>query len=482
MSNMIQRSWIDRCEELVMVLLCILMVDCTVFGAGRVIEVGPLGFRMILVGLVMAAGVPVFFRDFKKLIRNRVLWLSIAFAAWLVLQTARGITRGNSLGILASDLKGFCYFVVVLPAICVLNSKERIHTLMKAMLYASGLLAVLSLVSTCVYKWDNELFVRMYAWDPEELFMDLSVIIPKKVPRLFFKSTNYFLAGCAFSVYFHTTEKGRFQWRYPVLTGLFLFALLMSYTRAVYLAAFITAAVLVTVCLVYGNRETRGKLWKHLVAATLVFAVVIGGLSITMGTNYIEHGLRRVVATFDTPEQAETAAVPQKQEPAVEPVKTEVPQVVKLSNVTVTAAAPEQEKSNAENMTHGSDRIREKTTREMISYIQEAPLLGHGLGKAVTCRADGLTEYFFLDVLMKTGVIGLILYLLPALWMLAGLIKKKLSKPNKLILGGWLAVLLGFMGFSYYNPYMNASLGILFYCCTIGIFANLKYNGNFDRN
>ena len=47
---------------------------------------------------------------------------------------------------------------------------------------------------------------------------------------------------------------------------------------------------------------------------------------------------------------------------------------------------------------------------------------------------------------------------------------------NKLIAGCWLAVLLGYMGFSYYNPYMNASLGILFYCCTIGVFVNLKCN------
>ena len=469
------KSWIDGCEKLVMALLCILMVDCTVFGAGRIVEVGPLGFRMILVGLVMAAGVPVFLRDFKKLIRTKLMWVFAGFGAWLVLQAVRGVLGGNDPGILASDLKGFCYFVVVLPAVCVLNSKERVHTLMKAMLYASGLLAILSLVSTCVYKWDNELFELMYAWDPKELVLDLSVIIPNKVPRLFFKSTNYFLAGCAFSIYFYVTEKGRCQWQYPVMTGLFLFALLMSYTRAVYLAAFIAAAVLVLVFQSCGTREYRVRLWKHLVAATLVFGVITGGLSVIMDTNYIEHGLRRVVATFGAPAEAETASVPRKQEP----VNTQGPQVVMLSNVTMTTTAPEQEWNNAEAMTRDSDKIREMTLAEMRIYIQEAPLMGHGLGKPITCRWGGLTEYFYHDVVVKSGVIGLLLYLLPVLWMLVGLLKKDLSKSNKLILGSWLAVLLGFMGFSYYNPYMNASLGILFYCCTVGIFVNLKHKRNF---
>ena len=130
-------------------------------------------------------------------------------------------------------------------------------------------------------------------------------------------------------------------------------------------------------------------------------------------------------------------------------------------------------------MTKGSDKTRAKTLKEMNTYIRQAPLLGHGLGKAITVRHNGLTEYFYRDLLVKTGAIGLILYLLPALWLVLALIRKSMSNPNKLILGCWVAVLLGFMGFSYYNPYMNASLGILFYCCTVGVFGNLKYKRKF---
>ena len=106
-------------------------------------------------------------------------------------------------------------------------------------------------------------------------------------------------------------------------------------------------------------------------------------------------------------------------------------------------------------------------------------MLGHGLGKAITCRHNGLTEYFYHETIVKTGVVGLLMYLLPVLCMLVAMFDKRLGKADRMLLGGWLAVLLGFMGFSYYNPYMNASLGILFYCCTVGIYANIKSRRNF---
>ena len=447
MKKLENRGFTQICEKLLMALLCILMADCCIFGAGRFVMAGPLGFRMALVALVLLVSVPVMIRDFRFLIQRKVLWIFAAFAAWLVFQTVRGVAAGNDRSILASDLKGYCYFAVLVPAVCVLNSKQRVHTLMKTMLYASAVLSVMALILTCLYKWDHELFLKIHSWDPQELMLDVSIVIEKKVPRLFFKSTNYFLAGCAFSIYFYGVDVGKSRWHYPVITGLCLFGMLMSYTRAVYLAAFLTAASVTLMIMLLGGRDMKIDFWKHLIAATLVFAVITGGLSAAMGTNYIEHGLRRVVATFGTAEEAQADA----------------------------PASDGEEQNNAQTMTVGSDLIRADTLRELNGWIRKAPVFGHGLGKAIACRADGRTEYFYHETVVKTGIVGLMLYLMPALWMAVSMIRKKgLNKPDKLTAGCWLAVLLGFMGFSYYNPYMNASLGILFYCCAVGIFENLK--------
>ena len=426
----------------------------------------------------MAAAVPVMLRDFRVLIRKKVLWLFLALAVWLAVQGARGIIRGNSMSVLAADVKGFCYFVVVVPAVAVLNSKARVHKLMKTMLYASTALAVLALVMTCLYKWDYELVMELRDLDANEWIVDLSAIVKKKVPRLFFKSSNYMLTGCAFSIYFYVTERGRGRWHYPVVTGLCLFGMLVTYTRAVYLGAFVAAAVLVVVVMAFGTRDVRINLWKQLIAATLVFAVLAGGLSVVMGTNYIEHGIRRVVATFGTEEKSEAAAAQEAVRLAV-PVKTA--EMVRLSGASA-AGETKKENSRAESMTAKSDKVREATLAELETYMKEAPVLGQGLGKAIESRYNGVTEYFYHELVMKTGVAGLVLYLLPALWMLAALLDKRLGKPERMLLGGWLAVLLGFMSFSYFNPYMNASLGILFYCCAVGVFTNLKHKRNSDTN
>lgn len=468
MKKLENKSWLEYCEKLVFALLCVLMADCCIFGAGRTIMVGPVGFRMALVALTLLVSVPMLVRDFWILVQKRVLWFFGILAAWLLFQAIRGIANDPS--VWAVDVKGYCYFFMLLPAICVLNSKHRIHKLMKVMLYASATLAVAALLLTYWYKCNHALFVKIYFMDPQELILDLSPLIDKIVPRLYFRSTNYLLAGCAFSIYFFAAETGKFRWHYPVITGLCLFGMLVSYTRAVYLAAFITAAVVTVVFLVFGFRKIRMEFWKHLIAATLVFAVITVGLGAIVGTNYIEHGIRRVVATFGTEEETTN------QVPVVSEKTENTIQVVSLSNV-IWTEEPTKEQNNAEMMTTGSDMIRADTLQELNAWIQMAPILGHGLGKGVACRYDGLTEYVYHEMVMKTGIVGLLIYMLPVLWLILSMVDQKhLSKPNKLIAGCWLAVLLGYMGFSYYNPYMNASLGILFYCCTVGVFVNLKCN------
>ena len=486
------------------------MADCTIFGAGRTLIIGGLGFRMMVLALLMVCSVPVILRDFKKLTTNKVLFILLAFAMWLVFQSARGIKNGNSFGILLSDLKGFAYFVAVLPAICVLNSKKRLHTLMKTMMYASVALAVVSVISTCMYKWCHDVYTAIQDLDLESSILVLSCIVEGKVPRLFFKSTNYFLVGCAFSLYFYATGEKKGNWKYPVFAGLCLFALLMSYTRACYLAVAVAAMALLAIYLIFGTREIRAKTWKWMGLTVAVFAVITGGLSLIMGTNYMKYGLDRIAATFSLSYE-EGIISEEKVMLMAAPAWNDNYQIISLSDVewdnvdwaNVDWENVDMEKvpwddvdweiidwerfesavdweevdvteySNVEDMTTLSDKVRAMTLGEMNGYIQESPILGHGLGKAITCRENGLAEYFYHDLVVKTGVIGLALYLLPILWMGLALLGK-LAKEQKLLLGSWMAVLLGFLAFSYYNPYMNASLGILFYCCIIGIFSNLR--------
>ena len=120
-------------------------------------------------------------------------------------------------------------------------------------------------------------------------------------------------------------------------------------------------------------------------------------------------------------------------------------------------------------ITAESDELRARTVEEMLSNIRQSPIIGLGLGLALKIRETGYSEYFYLDMLSKTGIVGLLLYVAPLLYMVFMLLKsRKMGKSQVDLAWALTAALLGFFVYSYFNPYMNAALGILLYCCTIG--------------
>ena len=57
--------------------------------------------------------------------------------------------------------------------------------------------------------------------------------------------------------------------------------------------------------------------------------------------------------------------------------------------------------------------LRAKTMGEQLSLCRQKPIQGWGLGKNLDgIRTDGKTEYTYYDMWMKTGLIGLALFLL----------------------------------------------------------------------
>ena len=441
------------CDQLAFMILCLLMADCAMLGSGRIISVGPLGLRMILLGLLLVVSLPLIVQHFSHLIKNRLLWILALFALWLGIETLLGIANNNSRALLSSDLKGFAYFVAVVPALCVLNSKQRVHRLMKVIMYASGILAVFALVLLFLYNNNPQLFGKITILDQEH-HITMFAAVSARIPRLFFKSTPYFLCGCAFPIYFAATEKTHLRyWLYPLMVGLSLFAMLMSYTRSIYLATGIAALfvmVVLWICLDTAGRKNLAKTFGMSVAICLAVTLLC---SVTMKADYFGYALDRLGVTFHSS--------------SIEPGTT-YPSDPDLTDPTIPTQPGDTD--SFQQATIQSDTLRAQTMAELKENIRQSPIWGHGLGKALVVRNGYANEYIYHDILMKTGLIGILLFLSPAIMLLANLIKKLKRKSDAAqLITPWLTVLLGFMIFSYFNPYMNASLGILFYCCCIGV-------------
>ena len=440
----------NACDKLAMFLLCVFMADCAVLGSGRFLSVGPLGLRMVLLGVMMVISLPLILAQLHRLIRLPLLWLLAGFLVWLAVSAVIGFVNGNSRAMLLSDLKGFAYFISVLPALCVLRSKERIHKLMKTAMYACCALSFLTAVLVPLYRWAPQMFNNMVSLDPEH-HITMFAAVSSKIPRLFYKSTPYLLCGCAFPIYFSVVEHGeKRRWQYPVIIGFALFSLLLSYTRSIYLAVFLAAAALIIALYLTAKKVHRVQLGKLLGASVLSCVVLICAYSVVLQANYFGYALDRLGVTFQNPDAGSPGGD---------------------SSGDTNPTNPTGSTEHFQELTTMSDQLRADTKAELFENIKSAPLFGCGLGKTLAVRNHNAHEYIYLDIIMKTGIFGLLLFFAPAVFIVIATVKAIKSHPDAVkIRAPWLAVLLGFISFSYFNPYMNAALGIFFYCCCIAVF------------
>ncbi len=444
-------------DRICFVLLCVLLADCCIFGGGRLISFGPIGFRMAVFALLLLASVPLLYLNRHKLLKNRYLWCAVAFGIWSTVSAVLGICRNNSTEVLLSDVKGYCYFAILPTVLCVLNSKRRVQVLMKVILFSSAFLAVVHVITLLVYLHDK------VAYDHIFIFFLLKQIgalgrITDSAPRMFFSSVIYLFCGCGFSMYFFVRKKRNFI--YPCVAGVCLFAILLSYTRSIYGGFIIAAVVCILALLVLCPQHGKIKLAVFLLSAVVLFSTVTAVFSVYRNFNYFIFAINRTMVSWSEPNIPSVGPTnPVDPTDSTDPTEPTDPGT----------SGSEDDQANAYlQMTLESDALRKETLAEMFDKIVNSPVFGNGLGTIIEFRNDfdgGLSEYFYLDLWMKSGLIGLLLYMLPVGCSLLTF-KRWRGRCSCWI---WLGILLGIMAVSFFNPYMNASLGILFYCCTLAV-------------
>lgn len=439
-------------DKLSMILLCVLMVDVCILAHLKLFDVAFFGNRMALLIALTIVSIPQIIMNFKTIIKNKFVIMILTFSAWILFSAILGLVNKNNIEILTTDIKGFFYFVFIPVALCVLNTKERIYTLMKVLMYATIAISVIYLAHLVIYLVSLKTFNQLLVFGMKTKFSIISSVTPK-IPRVFIANVMFLLCGCAFPLYFYIEGKDlpkRKLIKYPLICGLSIFSMMITYTRSVYFGAFITLMG----CLITFVIKTPAKIIKrlatYLLISVAVFLVVVTSFNISQKTDYLSFAFVRTFGTFVDMGTGDT----DNPDGTVDEDDTEL----------------EDEFKHYLDETKKSDELRTATVSELIENIKSSPIIGHGLGKGLMVRGNGeeLNEYSYLDIMSKTGIVGLILFLLPAIYMVIALFLKKSKQFDMAKI--WVSVLLGFMVFSYFNPYMPCSLGILMYCCTIAAF------------
>lgn len=435
-----QQNFLSLCDKIAFVLLCVITLDTCIFGAGDLISFGPVGFRQALLILLGLVSIPVMISRWKELIRNKYVWFVVAFLVWAFISIFFGPTDVEAINIIMPSFNSFIYFIILPIALVLITTRKRMHILMKTVIWGSLILSIITIAHLVLYLYAPSHIMEYVAYHGLHLNFFRIAYISNTIPRLVFLSSLYMIGACVFSFYFSITEQDdKKKWLYWITIGLSLFSLLISYTRAIYLGIIVSA---IGVGIIVFSSKDKAQIKKFLfsaIASFAIFAIVLSGFSLLAKTDYLSYAFSRSAVTLQSPDQSSDQS-------------SDSPDGDSDESVT--------EQFNE--LTQQSDQGRLQVVTRLFNNIKRSPIIGNGFG------FDESTEYFFLDIWGKSGIIGLLLFLLPFFEIIRQIffVKKK-SIGNRTEQTLWLSFLLGIMTYSLLNPYISSYLGIFIYICTM---------------
>lgn len=442
-------TFTQRCSQLSFRVLCLFLLECSITGGGRYWEVGPVSVRILLGGLAAVLALPELFRHLGAYLKKPSIWLTLIFVVWLAFCAWLGIRSNNRMDVLITDVKGFMWLFLIPVFVAVVRSRDRLRTLLSWVLAGAVIQAALILaVNAAVVLSDN----------PEPLCRWLTArsvglvdIVSDKLVRVFFKSSPYMIVGCVV-VLFRQARAPKLRWRYVLAVALLFNALLLSYTRSLYGALGLTALISIVTVLVLCP-EGRRRTAAFLLAAVVCFGVLVTVQEFVLEGSYLSFAVSRTIG-----QEVPTSWASQLRGRIRGDISDDKPNDAEM----------DRQRSYIE-VTEKSDRFRQETQDGLKDCIRRSPIIGCGLGAAAASRDSGVDEYFYLDMLARTGIVGLLLYMLPFGYVVVWCLRRR-ELLRECPEGA--AVVCGLCTFwvvTWFNPWMNAVLGIAWYAVTLSV-------------
>ena len=442
-------TFVQRCSQLSFGVLCLFLLECSITGGGRYWEAGPVSIRILLGGLAAVLALPELFRHLGAYLKKPSIWLTLIFVAWLAFCAWLGIRSNNRMDVLITDVKGFMWLFLIPVFVAVVRSRDRLRTLLSWVLAGALIQAALILaVNAAVVLSDN----------PEPLCRWLTArsiglvdIASNKLVRVFFKSSPYMIVGCVV-VLFRQARAPKLRWRYVLAVALLFNALLLSYTRSLYGALGLTAVLSITAVLILCPAG-RKRVLAFLLAAVVCFGVLVTVQEFVLEGSYLSFAVSRTIG-----QEVPTSWASQLRGRIRGDISDDKPNDAEM----------DRQRSYIE-VTEKSDQFRQETQDGLKDCIRRSPIIGCGLGAAAASRDSGVDEYFYLDMLARTGIVGLVLYMLPfgyvVLWCLQRRSLLRECPEGAAVVCG----LCTFWVVTWFNPWMNAVLGIAWYAVTLSV-------------
>ena len=450
----------DLCEKtnaLSFVCVCFFLLDCTISGGGRYLEFYGISIRILVGVLSVLFAIPTLIKNWKVHIREPINLLFVPFVIWFLICTIRGVLKGNNQIVLMSDVKGFMYLFLIPIAVNCVIGKKRICTILNVVLIGALIQALLVFGINVFCTLETGNMMKLY-FPVNDIQLGTVSDISDSIYRIFMRSGPYLIVACVVSAY-RQLQNQRYKVIYSFLTAIYLNALLFSYTRSLYGSFGITALVTVIITAIVYPKLVRIVI-KHLLVSVLVALLIITAEEVVFEANYLNFAIAR---TFGTEVRVSQASKLRSKVRGFW-VKMQQHDSYGSDDSDNSINSEDVEIANQEGylqITIQSDALRRITQNELIELIEGEPIIGNGLGAFAPSR-NGPDEFFYLDVMARMGIIGLLLYVLPYLYIFVVAVKKRKVVLNACIcLPFWIA--------TAFNPWMNAAIGISCYSITMAM-------------
>ena len=412
--------------------LYLFLFDCAATGSGRYFTIGPLTPRIVLAVLIVLSAAVPFFSDIENQIRRPINWIVLIFMFYVVFAAFRGQAFGNDQNVLISDIKGFIYMLLIPSVPVLIRDNKHLRRAADVVIAGCFVQAAFCIVSNALFSGLAPDFYESFVLEPWTANWGIIMSARYNTYRIFCRSSIYLAAACVLLLgRIVRAEKASAACGWGALFLLDAEAIILTYTRSLYLAA--AAAFLLTFVMCLLTAPVRKVLLRTAILLILLVAVVYGQ-ELALKQGIIQYAFMRSV-NFDLD------------------AHIHIPHTWERSG------------SGSGKVTETGDEMRAETVRDLKEIIAEYPLIGKGLGATTEARG-GADEYFYLDMLARMGIVGLTLYMLPILLSLIRLVKRRRAlkafpEPGYVMIG-----LFAFLIATYFNPWMNAALGIAWYALT----------------
>lgn len=431
-------------DILALVTMALYVMECSVGSSGRWLQVGPVSIRMILFALAFVFSLPRLWQMRRVLLRGKYLYLLLIYALWLGVCLFLGLRGGNRTSFAIADVTSLMSLALLPGFVATIATPKRAQWLSSGIFYASASLSLIAVIIhltiplrlynvTALNTWINNLSLGGLAQ------------LTLGVQRIYFRSQIFCQVAILIGLWRMIAKRGNF-WVNWAATGLIVCSLVLSYTRGFWLGLVIGFAALFVLTFDY---------WKQYLKSIGCLAL---SLLIFLGASWLVY--QSPVASVAILDRFDPRLV-------VLAPKYEGGQVLQPGDV----ANEDLDEASIEAV-----NLRAKTMGAQLSLCKQKPLQGWGLGKNLDgIRTDGKTEYTYYDMWMKTGLIGLAMFLLVFFahtgafglhWIgrlrggaPSGGHRVPLDQPVGLA-AVWVAAFISVAATSYVNPFLTSPLGI----------------------